>query len=387
METLYFDHAATTPIHPNVLEAMTDFLKESYGNPSSIHQLGRQSRKAIDEARSVVATSLQADDKEIIFTSGGTEADNLAIVGTALKYQDKGKHIITSAMEHHAVLDSCRYLETLGFQVTYLPVGESGVVNVDDVARALSDETILVSIMMVNNEVGTVQPIQQIGELLQTHQALFHTDAVQAYGIMPIDVNTLHVDLLTVTAHKINGPKGIGALYKQTDVLLQPLHFGGDQERKRRPGTENLSGIMGFKQAVELFLNKEDARFRYFASLKKVFINELTSIEDVNINGAHEQTSPLIVNVSFLGTRIEQVLMNLDLDGVLVSSGSACTAGTMTASHVLEAMYGEEDERTLSAIRFSLGLNHTEDTVKDVSERIKNVIGRLRRLSNERRKQ
>ncbi len=382
MDTLYFDHAATTPLHPDVAQTMSMALTEVFGNPSSIHQLGRQSRKLVDEARTVIAKSLNANDKDIIFTSGGTEADNLAIIGTALKHQDKGKHIITSSIEHHAVLDSCHYLETLGFTVTYLPVDETGVVEVDAVKAALTDETILVSIMMVNNEVGTIQPIKAIGELLQGHQALFHTDAVQAYGVMPLDVNDLHVDLLTVTAHKINGPKGIGALYKHQKVKLQPLFFGGDQERKRRPGTENFSGIAGFKQAVNLLLGKELNRQAHYQQLKAVFQKELETIDDVVINGQSKHVSPLICNVSFLGARIEQVLMNLDLDGVFVSSGSACTAGSITSSHVLTAMYGEEDERTLSAIRFSFGLHHTEQSMTDVVKRVKQTIERLRKLTN-----
>ncbi|GEM03757.1 putative cysteine desulfurase IscS 1 [Halolactibacillus miurensis] len=381
MEALYFDHAATTPLHPDVASTMSNALTEAFGNPSSIHQLGRLSRKIVDEARTVIAKSLGANDKDIIFTSGGTEADNLAIIGTALKHQDKGKHIITSAIEHHAVLDSCHYLETLGFTVTYLPVDETGVVGVEAVKEALTDETILVSVMMVNNEVGTIQPIKAMGELLEDHQALFHTDAVQAYGIMPLDVEALHVDLLTVTAHKINGPKGIGALYKRREVKLQPLFFGGDQERKRRPGTENLPGIAGFKQAVELFLGEELNRQARFKQLKALFEQELTTIDNIVINGDEKKVSPLICNVSFLGTRIEQVLMNLDLDGVFVSSGSACTAGAMTSSHVLKAMYGEQDERTLSAIRFSFGLHHTEQAMIEVTKRVKQTIERLRKLS------
>lgn len=382
MDALYFDHAATTPLHPDVIQMMSTALAETFGNPSSIHQSGRQSRKVVDEARTVIAKSLSANDKDIIFTSGGTEADNLAIIGTALKYQDKGKHIITSSIEHHAVLDSCHYLETLGFTVTYLPVDETGVVDVKDVKAALTDDTILVSIMMVNNEVGTIQPIKAIGEVLQDHHAVFHTDAVQAYGIMPLDVEALHVDLLTVTAHKVNGPKGIGALYKRQEVKLQPRFFGGDQERKRRSGTENLSGIIGFKQAVELFLGEELNRQAHYQQLKAQFEQELTTIDNIVINGDEKKVSPLICNVSFLGTRIEQVLMNLDLDGVFVSSGSACTAGAMTSSHVLKAMYGEEDERTLSAIRFSFGLHHTEQTMIEVVARVKKTIERLRALAN-----
>lgn len=382
MDALYFDHAATTPLHPDVAQTMSTALTETFGNPSSIHQLGRQSRKVVDEARTVIAKSLSANDKDIIFTSGGTEADNLAIIGTALKYQDKGKHIITSSIEHHAVLDSCHYLETLGFTVTYLPVDETGVVDVEDVKAALTDDTILVSIMMVNNEVGTIQPIKAIGEVLQDHHAVFHTDAVQAYGIMPLDVVALQVDLLTVTAHKVNGPKGIGALYKRQEVKLQPRFFGGDQERKRRSGTENLSGIIGFKQAVELFLGEELNRQAHYQQLKAQFEQELTTIDNIVINGDEKKVSPLICNVSFFGTRIEQVLMNLDLDGVFVSSGSACTAGAMTSSHVLKAMYGEEDERTLSAIRFSFGLHHTEQTMIEVVARVKKTIERLRTLAN-----
>lgn len=382
MDALYFDHAATTPLHPDVALTMSNVLTETFGNPSSIHQSGRQSRKVVDEARAVIAKSLGANDKDIIFTSGGTEADNLAIIGTALKHQDKGKHIITSSIEHHAVLDSCHYLETLGFKVTYLPVDETGVVEVDAVKDALTDETILVSVMTVNNEVGTIQPIKAIGELLRDHSALFHTDAVQAYGIMPLNVDDLQVDLLTVTAHKINGPKGVGALYKRQEVKLQPLFFGGDQERKRRPGTENLAGIAGFKQAVELFLGEELTRQARFQHLKAVFENELATIDNIVINGDEEKVSPLICNVSFLGTRIEQVLMNLDLDGVFVSSGSACTAGSITSSHVLMAMYGKEDERTLSAIRFSFGLHHTEQSMVEVVKRVKQTIERLRKLAN-----
>ncbi|GEM00549.1 cysteine desulfurase [Halolactibacillus halophilus] len=382
MDTLYFDHAATTPLHPDVSQMMSTALTENFGNPSSIHQSGRQSRKAVDEARTVIAKSLGANDKDIIFTSGGTEADNLAIIGTALKHQDKGKHIITSSIEHHAVLDSCHYLETRGFTVTYLPVDETGVVGIDTVKMALTDETILVSIMMINNEVGTIQPIQAIGELLKDHQAVFHTDAVQAYGIVPLDVEDLQVDLLTVTAHKVNGPKGIGALYKRQAVKIQPLFYGGDQERKRRPGTENLPGIIGFKQAVELFLGEELNRQAHFQQLKTTFEKEVNTIANITINGDEDKVSPLICNVSFLGTRIEQVLMNLDLDGVFVSSGSACTAGSMTSSHVLKAMYGEKDERTLSAIRFSFGLHHTEKAMIEVVKRVKQTIERLRTLAN-----
>jgi len=382
MDALYFDHAATTPLHPDVIQTMSTALTETFGNPSSIHQSGRQSRKVVDEARTVIAKSLGANDKDIIFTSGGTEADNLAIIGTALKYQDRGKHIITSSIEHHAVLDSCHYLETLGFTVTYLPVDETGVVEVEAVKAALTDETILVSVMMVNNEVGTIQPIKAIGELLEDHQALFHTDAVQAYGIMPLDVETLQVDLLTVTAHKVNGPKGIGALYNRQEVKLQPLHFGGDQERKRRPGTENLPGIIGFKQAVELFSGEELNRQAHFQQLKTTFEKEINTIANIAINGDEKKVSPLICNVSFFGTRIEQVLMNLDLDKVFVSSGSACTAGSMTSSHVLKAMYGEQDERTLSAIRFSFGLHHTEEAMIEVVKRVKQTIERLRTLAN-----
>lgn len=382
METIYFDHAATTPLHPEVINKMTDVMKQNYGNPSSIHQYGRHARKVVDEARRVIAQSISADERDIIFTSGGTEADNLAVIGTALKHKDKGKHIITTNIEHHAVLDSCHYLESIGFDVTYLPVNAKGVVEPTDVKQALRDDTILVSIMMVNNEVGSIQPIESIGSLIKDHQAYFHTDAVQAYGIMPIDVNRLHVDLLTVTAHKINGPKGIGALYKKHDMKLQALHFGGEQERKRRPGTENIVGIVGFKSAVELMHGEELRRNAHYERIKQLFFNELNTLSDVYVNSALDETSPLILNVSFLGTHIEQVLMNLDLEGILVSSGSACTAGAIESSHVLTAMHGEQSERTKSAIRFSFGINHSDENIKEAARRVKQVIERLRKLNN-----
>lgn len=252
MQHIYLDHAATSPMHPDVVKSMLPFMTEAFGNPSSIHFFGRKSRHAVDEARQTIADSINAKPNEIIFTSGGTEADNLAIIGTAMKMQGKGKHIITSAIEHHAVLHTCENLEKQGFTVTYLPVNEAGLVSVKDVEAALTPETILVTIMFGNNEVGAIQPIREIGELLQDHQAVFHTDAVQAYGLVDIDVNHYKIDLLSVSAHKINGPKGTGFLFMREGVKLAPLLFGGEQEKKRRAGTENVAGIIGLQTAAQL---------------------------------------------------------------------------------------------------------------------------------------
>ncbi|MCL6616764.1 MAG: cysteine desulfurase, partial [Anoxybacillus ayderensis] len=252
MERIYLDHAATSPVHPAVAERMLPFMTECFGNPSSIHFFGRQSRLALDEARETVAKSLGAKPSEVIFTSGGTEADNLALVGVDLANREKGTHIITSSVEHHAVLHTCHYLEKQGFEITYLPVDEYGKISLTDLKKALRNDTILVSIMFGNNETGVLQPIQQIGEMLKDHPAFFHTDAVQAYGLIPIDVNQLHIDLLSVSAHKINGPKGVGFLYAKETVKLMPRLYGGEQERKRRAGTENVAGIVGMAKAVEI---------------------------------------------------------------------------------------------------------------------------------------
>jgi cysteine desulfurase len=378
MNKYYADYAATSPIHPDVVEEMTKVMHHIYGNPSSIHAYGREARKIIDEARNVIAKSIHANFNEIIFTSGGTEADNMALIGTAYANKDKGKHIITTAIEHHAVLHTCEFLEQNGFEVTYLPVDKTGRVSVEDVKNALRDDTILVSVMFANNEVGTIQPIAEIGQLLSEHQAYFHTDAVQAYGLLPIDVKKMHIDLLSVSAHKINGPKGIGFLYENTGVRLQPYFYGGEQERKRRAGTENVPGIAGFKKAVEIIQKDRQKKYDFYEQLREKFIQRLKE-ESINfkINGSESNYLPHIINVSFPGTDVEAFLVNLDLEGISASSGSACTAGSLEPSHVLRAMYGSESDELFNSIRFSFGLGVTLEDVEDIAKITAKVVKRL----------
>lgn len=378
MNKFYADYAATSPIHPYVVEEMTEVMHHIYGNPSSIHAYGREARKIVDDARTVIAKSINANFNEIIFTSGGTESDNMALIGTAFANKDKGKHIITTAVEHHAVLHTCEFLEQNGFEVTYLPVDETGRVSVEDVKKALRDDTILVSIMFANNEVGTIQPITEIGQLLKDHQAYFHTDAVQAYGLLPIDVKEMNIDLLSVSAHKINGPKGIGFLYEKADVRLQPYFFGGEQERKRRAGTENVPAIAGFKKAVEIIMADRQKKYDFYVQLREKFIEGLNE-EAINfkVNGSENYCLPHIVNVSFPGTEVEAFLVNLDLEGVSASSGSACTAGSLEPSHVLSAMFGAESDELFNSIRFSFGLGTTMEDVEEIAKITAKVVKRL----------
>ncbi|WP_163582261.1 cysteine desulfurase family protein [Gracilibacillus saliphilus] len=378
MKAIYLDHAATTPVHPKVAEAMTESLQENFGNPSSIHSFGRKARQVLDKARSVAAQSIKATEKDIVFTSGGTEADNIAITGVALANQDKGKHIITTKIEHHATLHTAEYLEKQGFDVTYLDVNEHGVINLEQLKNALRDDTILVTVMMVNNETGVIQPIAEIGELLADHQAYFHTDAVQAYGMLPIDVGELKVDLLTVSSHKINGPKGLGFLYVHPDVTLQALQHGGEQERKRRPGTENVAAIAGFTEAIQLAQTEREQRYQQYQDYRDLFLQILRD-QNVNfsLNGEKSERVPNIINVSFPGTNVEALLTNFDLSGVAASSGSACTAGSVEPSHVLSAMYTENSSCTTNSIRFSFGLANTQENIAEAAEKVAKIVQRL----------
>ncbi len=378
LEHIYLDHAATTPMDKQVIEAMVPIYEEVFGNPSSVHAFGRKSRQLLDEARRVLAGSIQANEKEIIFTSGGTEADNLALIGIAKANKHKGNHIITTIQEHHATLHTAEFLEKEGFEVTYLPVYEDGRVSVEDLKKALTDKTILVSVMYVNNETGIIQPISEIGEVLKNHQSYFHTDAVQAYGLIDLDVNKLGVDLLSVSAHKINGPKGIGFLYVKEGTNLAALQFGGEQERKRRPGTENIVGAVGFKTAVEVMLNERENRYVTYGAYKQQFLKALTEEEvNFNINGEIDYTVPSIVNISFPGANVEKLLANFDLDGVAASSGSACTAGSVEPSHVLSAIYGENNPCTTNSIRFSFGAANTTENVLEAAHRVAKIVKRL----------
>lgn len=378
MNYIYLDHAATTPMDKQVAEAMNPIFLEVFGNPSSVHSFGRKARKYLDEARRVMADSIHADEKAIIFTSGGTEADNLALIGAAMANQDKGRHIITTVQEHHATLHTAVELEKKGFHVTYLPVDGNGVVSVRDLKNALTEETIIVSIMYVNNETGMIQPVEEIGDVLKDHQAYFHTDAVQAYGLMDIDVNNMGIDMLTATAHKINGPKGIGFLYVSNDVKINKVQFGGEQERKHRPGTENVAGAVGFQKAVELIMVNRIERNEQYKLFKELFIKQLSDLGvNFEINGNLNSAAGSIVNISFPGTNVESLLTNLDLAGIAASSGSACTAGSIEPSHVLTAMFGNKDERATNSIRFSFGISNTVDNVGTAATRVADIVKRL----------
>ena len=380
METIYLDHAATTPMHPEAIRVMMDVMNDTFGNPSSIHQFGRAARKRVDDARKVLADSIGASIDEIIFTSGGTEADNSAIFSAVQALKNKGNHIITSVIEHHAVLHACKELEKQGFDVTYLPVDEFGRVSVDSVKRALRDETVLVTIMYGNNEVGTLQPIREIGNLLKDHHAFFHTDAVQAYGAVPIDVKELGVDFMSVSSHKINGPKGIGFLYVKKGIPFKPLLFGGEQERKRRAGTENVAGAAGFAKAAEIMQEMYEEKTAMYRKFKGTMIRlfEESGI-DFAINGSLEESLPHILNISFPGVGVEAFLVNMDLAGIAVSSGSACTAGSIEPSHVLVGMFGKDSERTRNSIRFSFGLNNTTEEIERTALTAIKVANRLAR--------
>lgn len=378
MENIYCDHAATSPVHPDVIKAMQTALNETFGNPSSIHSYGRRARHLVDEARQMAARSIGADFNEIIFTSGGTEADNLAIIGVALANRDKGKHIITTQIEHHAVLNTCEFLEKEGFDITYLPVDEMGRISLSSLESALRDDTILVSIMFGNNEVGTIQPIKEIGELLSNHRAYFHTDAVQAYGLVNINVKEMNIDLLSVSAHKINGPKGIGFLYVKNGTKLSPLMHGGEQERKRRAGTENAYAIAGFHKAIEISMANMNEKVAYYQQLKQRFVSELSNQGiEFYINGSKEHSLPHIINISFPGTDVEAMLVNLDLAGIAASSGSACTAGSVEPSHVLKAMFGSNSDRIYNSIRFSFGYGNTIEQIEEAAKQTANIVQRL----------
>ncbi|KAB7642868.1 cysteine desulfurase family protein [Bacillus sp. B3-WWTP-C-10-D-3] len=378
MERIYLDHAATSPTHPEVVEKMIPYMTETFGNPSSIHFYGRQTRHAVDEARRACARSIHANPNEIIFTSGGTEADNLALIGVARANRHKGNHIITTQIEHHAILHTCELLEREGFEVTYLPVDETGRVQVSDIQKALTEETILVSVMFGNNEVGTMQPIAEIGKLLKEHQAYFHTDAVQAYGLVEINVKEFGIDLLSISAHKINGPKGVGFLYAGTNVKFEPLLIGGEQERKRRAGTENVPSIVGLQHAIllaEKTREQKNAQYEEFKDIMvSVFQNEDITFE---VNGNLEYCLPHVLNISFTGMNIEPFLVNLDLAGIAVSSGSACTAGSIDPSHVLVAMFGKDSDQIRSSVRFSFGLGNTKEQIEKAAYETVKIVKRL----------
>lgn len=380
MSEIYLDHAATTPLRPEVLEAMLPYFNQEFGNPSSVYGAGRRAHQALDQARDTVADLLGAKSEEIIFTSGGSEAANLAIKGVAWAYQTKGKHIITSAIEHHAVLDAVLWLKQQGFEVTILPVDEEGFVDPQSVQEALRGDTVLVSIMHANNEVGTIQPIEEIGAIVRAHGAFFHTDAVQTAGILDLDVAELNVDLLSLSAHKFYGPKGVGALYVRKGVRLDPLIHGGAQEKRRRAGTENVAGIVGLAKAFELAQAERGEVTRHLIQLRDQLLQGLQAIPHTKVNGSLERRLPNNVNVCFQFIEGESLLLNLDLKGIAGSSGSACTSGSLDPSHVLLAM-GLSHEIAHGSLRLTLGRENTQDQVTYVLEEIPIIVERLRAMS------
>lgn len=375
---IYLDHAATSPMNGQVIEAMTTAMQQVFGNASSIHRAGREARKYLDDARELLAKSIGAQAGEIIFTSGGTEADNMAILGTVYAHANEGKHIITTQVEHHAVLHTCEKLERDGFEVTYLPVDQMGRVAVEDVQKALREDTILVTIMYGNNEVGTIQPIAEIGELLREHRAIFHTDAVQAYGLERIDVKQLQVDLLSVSAHKINGPKGVGFLYQKSGTPLASYALGGAQEKKRRAGTENIPAIIGFATAVQVANELREEKRSLYNHFKQIMLDVFSQEKlAFHVNGDEVHSLPHVLNISFEGMEVESFLVNLDMAGIYASSGSACTAGSIDPSHVLVAMFGQSAEELRNSIRFSFGQDLTEKDIRNAAEKTAQIVKKL----------
>lgn len=377
---IYLDNAATTRTRDEVFTAMLPYLREEYGNPSSVYELGRRARAALDKARKQVATAIHANfPREIFFTSCGTESNNWAIKGAAFALKDKGKHIITTKAEHHAVLDTCEFLEKVGFDVTFLDVDEFGGVSLEDVKHAVRDDTILISIMFANNEVGTINPIPEIGDFAHSKGILFHTDAVQAVGHIPVDVGKMNIDMLSLTGHKFYAPKGVGALYVREGIEIEKFMHGGAQERKRRAGTENLALIAGMGAAIELAVaemdNKDVIRMR-----DRMISRILTEIPSVKLNGHPENRLPGNINISVEYVESEAVLFNLDLDGIACSSGSACTSGSTGASHVLTAM-GVPIELSRGSLRFSIGRYNTDNEIDKAINALKRTVDRIRGMS------
>lgn len=381
MNSIYFDHAATTPVHPQVLDAMLPFYREHFGNPSSMHAYGQTARIAVSQARDRIAEALRCKPSQIVFTSGGTESDNMALFGVAAASSLQTKHIITSQIEHHAVLHACRRLEKWGCEVTYVPVDEFGQVSVCDVEAAIRPDTVMISIMYGNNEIGTLQPIEQVGTLARGKGICFHVDAVQALGMVDLDLASLPVDLMSFSAHKINGPKGIGALYIGQGVRISPYLYGGSQERNRRAGTENVAGIVGFAKAVEMATERLPEKRESLEQLRQLMIDSLVRAlgeDGFAINGHLTERLPHILNVSFPGIDTETMLMSLDLQGVAAASGSACSSGSLEISHVLEAM-GLQEAICRSAIRFSFGFGNTSEEVKKAARIIATIGSHIRK--------
>jgi cysteine desulfurase len=381
MRRIYLDHAATTPTHPEVVKAMLPYFTDAFGNPSSIHSYGQEAKGAIEEARIKVAELIGARSEEIVFTGGGTEADNFALKGIAFANGDKGNHIVTTSIEHHAVMEVCKFLERRGFRITYLPVDEYGLVDPQDFKKAITDKTILISVMHANNEVGTIEPVEEIGRIAKEAGIYFHTDAVQTVGHIPVNVDKFKIDLLSISAHKLYGPKGVGALYVRKGVKLVSLMHGGEQEKRRRAGTENVPAIVGFGKAIELAgqaMNKEAERLTYLRD--KLIKGLVERIDHIRLNGHPTKRLPNNVNVGVDFVEGESMLLNLDLEGICASTGSACSSASLEPSHVLLAL-GLSSEKAHGSLRFSLGRETTEEDIDRVIAVLSEIVTKLRAMS------
>ena len=377
---IYLDHNATTPLHPSVLEAMLPYLKDGYGNASSIHAKGREARAAVEHAREVIASFLGTKPGTIYFTSGGTESNNFALKGISFKNKEKGNHLIATRIEHPCIMDTCKFMESQGFQITLLPVDREGRVSPADLKKAITDKTILVSVMHANNEVGTIQPIAELVSLAKERGIYFHTDAVQTFGKIPLTVDELGVDLLSVSAHKLYGPKGVGFLYIRKDVRVLAHQHGGHQEKKLRAGTENVAGIVGLGKATSLAQEEMEKRITHLKKLQETFYQGiLKHLDDVILNGHPSERVPGTINLGIKGVEGESMAINLDLRGIGISTGSACTAGSLEPSHVLVAM-GVPSEYARGTIRFSLGYENTEEEIDYVIAETVKIVNRLRKI-------
>jgi cysteine desulfurase len=381
MNRIYLDYAATTPTHPEVVQAMLPYFTDVFGNPSTPYVYGQEARKAVEEARNKVASLINAQSEEIVFTSGGTEADNFAIEGVAYANENAGNHIITTSIEHHAVIEPCKFLEKRGFTVTYIPVDKYGLVNPQDVKKAITDKTILISVMHANNEVGTIEPISEIGKIAKERGIIFHTDAVQTVGHIPVDVDELGVDLLSTSAHKLYGPKGIGALYIKKGTRLAPFIHGGQQERRQRAGTENTPAIVGFGKAAEIAAEEMIDEVKRLTFLRDKFITGLLGqVDDLQLNGHPTKRLPNNINVSIDSAKGELMLLNLEAEGIYASAGSACSSSNPEPSPVLLAL-GLSPEQARSALRFTLGRGTTENSIEQVLEVLPHIIDKAMVMS------
>lgn len=378
----YFDYAATTPMHPEVVEAMKPYFSEVFGNPSSVHSFGQEAKNAITTARDSIARFIHAKSEEIVFTSGGTEADNTALFGVVDALAKKGNHIITTTIEHHAVLETCKYLEKQrGIQVTYIPVDRDGLVEPDDIRKAISPQTILISVMHANNEIGTIEPIEEIGKIAREKGVYFHTDAVQTFGSIALDMEKMPIDLLSASAHKLYGPKGVGLLYIRKGIRILPYLHGGEQERRHRASTENVPGIVGFAKAVELAEKERNERNTHVQKLRESLIKGiLAGVDEIQLNGHTRLRLPNNVNVSIKYVEGESMLLNLDLEGIAASTGSACSSGSLEPSHVLKAL-GVSPEVAHSSLRFSLGRLNTAEDIEFLLEVLPGIVRTLRAMS------